>query len=192
MDVEKGKEWGAEDAEPLILLAKERPLAGNRGDPEKLRLPHPSEYQDSPELPARRVASDWADYPPGFNPFSPYEETRPNVLSRLPGHAGKAIEAEGDVWDAYLQSLFDRMREADTLLAVTVYLAYGPWPDFNGEFSYVFSAYVADLGRYELREAPAHSVDGELLWDERCFQRAFVPKDLSWLAKRKRKKAELH
>lgn len=191
MDLEKAKKLGIGDAEPLIRLAKEQPLAGRRGDPEKLHLPHPSTYQDSPEMPARRVASDWDDYPPGTDPFSPYEESRPSVLSRLPGHAQEVFNAEDHAWKTYLQALFDRMSESEALLTTTVYLAYGPWPDFNGEFSYVFSAYVADLHRYELREAPVHTVDGELLWDERCFQRAFIPKDLSWLSKRRRRRAEL-
>jgi hypothetical protein len=197
MNVDEGRQLGRADAEPLIQLAQEVPLAGT-GDPEKLRIPPPWEYRDSPELPARRVASEWDDLPAGSDPFYSRfmgAETSPHVLSRLPGHAGEVYAIPGEVgegaWVAYIEGMFDRLKESNVLLTMTVFLAHGPQPDFNGEFIYYFSAYVTDLSRYEARTAPGHSIQGEWLWDERAIQRAYLPRNLSWWEKRKRRKAEL-
>jgi hypothetical protein len=113
-------------------------------------------------------------------------------LSRLPGHAAEAYEAEGDeVWVAYIESLFNHLNEANVILTMTVYMAFGPQPEFNGEFIYYFSAYVTDLSRYEGRVAPGHNIEGDWVWDERTIQRAYLPRSLSRWEKRKRKRAEL-
>ena len=85
----------------------------------------------------------------------------------------------------------ETLKESDVILTLTVFLAHGPQPDFNGEFVYYFSAYVTDLSRYEARTPPGHSIQGEWLWDERVIQRAYLPRGLSWWEKRKRRKAEL-
>ena len=194
---DEARTLGQVDAEPLIQLAQEVPLGGT-GDPEKLRIPPPNEYRDSPELPARRVASEWDDLAPGVDPFFALfssSKTSPPVLSRLPGHAGQVYEASGKTgeaaWGAYVEAVCDRMKESDVMMTTTVFMAFGPQPEFNGEFVYYFSAYVTDLRRYEARIAPGHNVEGDWLWDERVIQRAYLPKNLSRWEKRKRRKIEL-
>ncbi len=197
MNADEARRLGAADSEPWIRLAQEVPLGGT-GDPEKLRIPHPREYRDSPELPARRVVSEWDDVPPDSDPFQAgflRAETSPHVLSRLSGRAGEVYAVPGETgeaaWHAYVEGMFDRMKESNVVLTMTVFMAYGPQPEFNGEFVYYFSAYVTDLGRYEARTAPGHDIQGEWVWDERCIQRAYLPRSLSRWEKRKRRKVEL-
>jgi hypothetical protein len=201
MDFTSARRLGEDDAPRLIDIAQEVPLGGT-GDPEKLQIPDPWCYRDSPELPARRVASDWDEYPhfhPYDNPIYPIGDNKPkpNVLTRIDGHAGEVYEdlppgeAGEEIWADYQAGLFQALEEAEVALVPTVYIAYGPSPDFNGEFTYIFSNYVVDLARYEPRSMPQEQIQDDLFAPELFLQRVCIPRGLSRWQKRRRRRAKL-
>jgi hypothetical protein len=144
------------------------------------------------------VASEWDDLPAGADPFFSrlgFAETSPHVMCRLPGHAAEihaiAEEDGSRAWTAYVRSICSEMQVHNVLMVLTVFLAHGPSPEFDGESIPYVSAYVADLTRYELGHAPHHNLQGESLLDERYVQTAFIPRSLPWRTRRQRRQVGL-
>jgi len=177
----RARKIGEEDAEIAIDIARERPLAGTP-DPDTLEIAPPNAYQDSPELPARRIATEWDDYLNDDDEFvrelGIEPPNAPQVLSRF-GRAKRVwIDGDDEAWSAYQDGLLDRLEEAEVRLIPTIYTVY-PDPEI-GSFVDIRSLYVADESRYEGVGAPGRPDDdageGTMALLEDHVQEAFVPR----------------
>jgi hypothetical protein len=86
-------DWAEHDASRIIEIAREVPLAGTI-DPVRLQLGYDwqKSYIDSPELPARRIATEWEDFVDGV-----LEEKLPPTISRF-GYAGAVWDLQSEQW----------------------------------------------------------------------------------------------
>lgn len=187
MNREEAKRFGREDAESAVAVARETPIAGTT-DPDDLNLPYdwPRKYRDSPELPARRIASYWDDLDPGT--FWP--EGLPTSLVKF-GHAKEAFDgADEDIWTTYVTTLNETAQAAEVIFIETVYMDY-PYAEMPETYILIASTYVADLRRYEMIERTWRTMDyvageGRNSYDERCIMDSFIPRSMSGRARRRR------
>jgi hypothetical protein len=175
---------GEEDAEVAIAVAREEPLAGTL-DPKKLRIPHPSNYRDSPELPARRIATEWGDQPVGEHVGVP------PVLTKF-GRAMTMYDMESDdAWIAYTHAIEDMLRAAEVMHTETLHIIYGHG-EFEGRAEAVRSIYVVDLKRYEVNSALGVTdwinSDVGTLPMELDLMNAIVPRNLSRFERARRRR----
>jgi hypothetical protein len=197
---ERARRMGEEDAEIAIDIARERPLGAP--DPDELYIADPEDYRDSPELPARRIATEWDDYLD--DRLEEYaielgipedEDATPHVLSRF-GRA-KTVFKRGDeeAWSAYQDGLADRLEDADVLLVQTIYTVYpvldeigtlSPDLDTN-TYREIRSLYVADLTRFEPVPVPGYGDEGAVAEDH--VQKGFVPRGEGRIRRWRRKRA---
>lgn len=127
MEVEKARRLGHHDAQGAITMAQEEALSGTH-DP--LNLPsfeprprrHPDVYGrgyvDTPELPARRIVSDWDLYM--GRGVSHEDDGGP--LARYSSNAERAVKAGRPQWLAYEEGFQERVDEADVALIGTIYV----------------------------------------------------------------------
>jgi hypothetical protein len=186
VEVEEAKRLGREDASAAISLAQEVPLAGTV-DPKNLNLPYdwPREYVDSPELPARRVATEWDDY---LGEGLPSE--LPPVLSRF-GHGKQASDASEEVWYAWQDGLIETFKATSVLFFPTIHIREKFPDEGTGEYLMLRSMYVTDLRRYKALPSPTWFTESEEegpLPLERYIQQCFLPLGLSRLAHRRRQR----
>lgn len=161
-------------------------------DPSQLYIPYGNHYQDSPELPARRIASEWED----FRHSQPLPEPRRSVFTKF-GHGTQVVEADpddgdGEVWDAYGDAITQTLKKAGVRL-VLAYKSeyYKQWYPTAEEDPYpsceVFSLYAVDLLRWEpdFSGVPV-SEDGEALF-EGSLQEAIRPRTFSLMDRLRRR-----
>jgi hypothetical protein len=192
---DRAREMGEEDAEAAIEIAREQPLSRRAFSANELRsIAHPSAYKDSPELPARRIATEWEAHRAGRDDHAlelgVEPPNAPHVLSRF-GRA-KQVWKDGDdeAWFAYEGGFLDRLEEADVILVQTIYTVY---PDDVGTYVDIRSLYVADGMRYETvpvpgRPDPEIHEDAKAVFEEHV-QEAFVPRDEGRLRRWRRRTA---
>jgi hypothetical protein len=188
VEVKQARRLGSRDAEIAINMAREIAFAGTL-DPLRLRHfePNPAprggyRYVDSPELPARRIVSDWDDYAgPGLDT----RDERPQIARY--GSAERAMNAGERAWLAYQDGLRGRLDEAQVGLfdAASVTPFYGPQQPLT---LYLYSLYAVDLSRYEqVPPVPViQPIGGETTYiDERYIQFVFRPLGFGRIARRR-------
>lgn len=174
------RELGGNDACRAVKLARELPLAG-RVDPGRLRLPSPDRYRDSPELPARRITSDWDRR---------VRHRGPDPLA-LFGKARQAWDAGDEQWAAYQDALFERLKDEEVMLVKTLHTVN--FEDEYGEarFQDRYSVYVVDMRRFRVGPARGHTdEDWGTILSEADVQYAFIPRNepLRWRWRRWRRR----
>ena len=186
MTPEDARQIGREDAAVAIQIAREVPIAGT-SDPQDLQLPYnwPESYRDSPEMPARRIASYWEDYL-AWDRQAFLPENQPSVLVRF-GQAGRIWTEAGDAeWAAYVETLSEEAQKADVWLFFTG--SEVPYPELETTY-WIWSVYVADLSRYERLPGMRLVSQEPVVIDERDLIDGLIPQGLSWLSRRRRKRS---
>jgi len=185
MTESEARKLGEEDAALAVKIAREESLGGTL-DPKRLRIPHPSSYRDTAELPGRRIATEWGNGLPVDEGIVP-----PPVLTKF-GRAAQVYDAGGDAnWAAYTQAIEEALRDADVMHIETLHLVYGRAVNEDWVKT-VRSTYVVDLNRYEvtsvLRVADPFTPDMGTLPLELDLMNAIVPRNLSRFERARRRR----
>ena len=169
MDESDLRRFAKEDAKQIIELARREPIGGVRD----LRRPDPairgsgSIYEYTPELPARRFASDWDS----FEPNRGLPDGRPVVMLSF-GHGPKVAKtASDDLGKTYWERVCDLCKAYEVGIYLTYHEIYGADPegqflasmgDVRGVEVEIKSLYAVDLHRYEPVSVMVREEDGAM------------------------------
>jgi hypothetical protein len=208
-------EWAEGDASNIGRIVRQTGLLGRVSDPERLHIPPPNHYFDSPDLPARRVASAWpafdayreartkciageTEVEPKLTDLSPLYEIGQGA-ARLKLRAGESDAQE--CYAVYLQALLAHLEWCEGVSLIGTHyenralVSY----DFDGDPSprsgpafMIYSLYAYSHRSYFVRDERFElTADGSPSIDERLVQRLLVPRRLSRLRRYLRTKRPL-